>query len=383
MVYKRFNKRSFRRRKRRRRSTFSSTQKRQIIGYVKKMAKRATAKAKYASAQKHIVHTLDTGQVANGIVVVAAGPPKTGPKIPHPGRTMTFGNWYLGNVAAMTADLQDMGHASNLGHGEKATWRNFKEEWKMINNQAFTIYITAYEYFFTDDVDRIDGLSAEYTTAAAERALFNTTLPDDNMVAGMDMSALPLVTLYKYNLYHGTTLANSIGDSYRSYVDATNFGKGATDNKYVCLNRHVFHTKFTPKQMHEVMVCKKKRIVTLQPGESFDYTYYRKTFHLDGGDASGGTVKEKALKGGGGVMFHCVGSLIHEENTDENNEVTNEVTRSSICLDVEHKRYAIVTIQQSDISGNQYNEFKDFNYSVFTDGEQMNLDYTEQDKTGT
>lgn len=318
--------------------------------FYKKMAKIAKSVVNKTTGNTRFWHGQDTGQVSNGLVASAT--------VSAANRSITFAKYTLGNATEQNDMLTDTGLTVTVN--DRLLISDYEERWTFVNSHAFPCYITVYEFVLKQDQYPRSGLSGDYLTAAAERALYQTSLPDDNHIATYPASGFPIELLWKYNLYRGMNLDSSLSDTFRSHVDGTSFGSG---DKLTVMNRHYLHTKFKINGLKKDMVLRKRGVYLIDAGQTSVHTFKRKKFYVPAyKQADGGSMH---MKGGGGLIFHMTGTLVHESD-----DTYNDVGRSPIQLDWELRRYCRLDLfPQSDADA--YRHYSDRNYTVLTTAEQM------------
>jgi hypothetical protein len=294
-------------------------------------------------------HGQDTGQVSNGLVA--------SPTTSAANRSITFGLSMMNASTELKSVLSDLGQTPAIR--DRYIFRNYREKWTFVNSHAFPVYMTVYEVSLKNDMNALFGLSADYTDAATERALYQTDVPDDNSITGQLSYHFPISLLWKWNLYRGANLDSSLTDNYRSYLDYSSFGSGSP---LAVINRHHLHTSFKIPGMARDMKLTKLKVVTIDAGQTFVHSFYKKFMFIDAAKLNQTTYH---LKGRTGLIFHVTGSLVHESD-----DTYNDVGRSPIQLDWELKRYCrIDLLPQSD--DDAFKHYSDRNYTIVGTAEQM------------
>lgn len=261
--------------------------------------------------------------VANGLVA--------DPKTPAAHRSVTFSYPTYGDSNRTISAL-----SSTVGYDNSSMqkYRVIKHETvnRITNAGLHPVHLVVYKYYFPSFQLMVSGATGTQLTAAAELALYNTTMNHGNSVNSKSRE-VPLGFLWMHNLYKGTALSTTITDAQRSWFDGSTFktGSAGAEEVLVAFSRPVEMTKFKFKELNDSMKIKKYAVVTLNPGQTYICKLVKKNKWISTDEVVGATSGQ--FKGATGFIFHAVGGLVHDA-TD-----STDVGRGPLALDMEVKQF--------------------------------------------
>lgn len=274
------------------------------------------------------------------------------PTAPSPSRTIAFGrvNWknplFMQTLMALNDRYNDLG---GMNPQEKIWVHKYFEKHTIQNASLFPCVVTVYEFYNPALVTNFSAWNPAVPGGfAQESGFYNTAMSAENTLGTIGNTyTWPIALLMKYNYFEGKEFpgATSGGsDANRSFVDISNFGPSTYINPV--FNRAAHMIQFKTRNMGTEIVFKKKKIVTLGPGQQFSYMYVKKNKWLDfyGGATPSESVYQRLGKGAGGVVFHAIGLMSHDTATTGG--TLQAVRRSSFILNQEVKMFVRFNIVQ-------------------------------------
>lgn len=295
---------------------------------------------------------------------------------PVPGRCTAWTSFVFKQPAAMKTLLDYNNPYDSQATMTTQTQMNIQayvEKHTVQNACMFPVVVSVYEYYFPGDASLVAGIQSDApSTNAIESGYYNTAVPVANIYSDLttDPSYVPIYLLGKYNYHEGKEIPSGTFGNSDANVSFMSSSFSDTDIVVTALTRPHHMIQFKTKNMHKEIVFRKKKLVTLGPGQQFSYTYMKKNKWLDYEDIIAQTPR-RVPKGAGGVMFHAVGLMSHE--AVQAGATINAVNRSRFILNHEIKYYAKFQLLPSDIQG------------TFNSGQGINIDtsgYTTEVRAG-
>lgn len=283
----------------------------------------------------------------------------TAPSTPTTGRTVTYGRFMWKNPDVMHAMLAGTGTTGAADYTSNLRQRTFissyVEKHTLQNPLNFPVCVTVYEFYYATTFQvPLYPASAPYTTWVstfpdtianenAAAALGNAFSEVDFMVLPQDLAshsnlyAAPIWTIMKENILRGFTLngETQLGDddrtnfSYNQYGTAAGYMAGFT-------RVHGYTTFKLGYTAGKQIKLRKKKVVTLGPGQQFSISYIRKNQYLNADDENQTTANNAVInKGAGGLIFHLSGYMSHDSNVNATG--LQKIARSSVAMNHELK----------------------------------------------
>lgn len=282
------------------------------------------------------------------------------------GRDITWGRWMWRNQDDM-ADIFT-NHYIGGSSFEPLTESlgmfvdKYVEKHTIQNACLFPVVVSCYEWYFPADMPAINSTFIAKAdpgqaagAAATEIGYYNVggnIAPDGNAFTDTGATVTtqfmaPIALLYMWNLKCGVKMSTATipADTDTSWFDSTTFSGGQA---VAAMSRPVGTTRFkfgasgkrngmqVANGLSDMIVYKKKGVVTLNPGQQKSWKYVKTGKLLSYRDANNAAAS--ALnKGGGGLIFHAVGLMVHDATTT--GATLQSIARSSIVLNIQMDQY--------------------------------------------
>lgn len=282
---------------------------------------------------------------------------------PVSGRSVTWGRWGWKNPQIMNQLVKNLPSTAGTVDSQYAAVQDnrsilcskYMEKHTIQNASNFPAVVVVYEFYIPTQTTVNSGGSFDSSdpgTAALELSAASDVVPPYNSFTDKTTSTYmyPLFILFKYNLFCKPLVnATSVSsDAERSWCTDDTFGAGSSTTRFACLSRPEGLMSFKFPMMKNELKLKKRKVITIGPGQQFSVSYVRKNkilraehFNITADNANFAVdtdVWNKNInKGGGGLLFHAVGLMSHDSTVS--GATLNTVRRSTVILNHELRSF--------------------------------------------